>query len=167
VILSSSYGAPNTTVTLITNNDYAMAATTITDTYYSYSSPPDFPSSFAFTPVWTASTPPSIGDGSFDASFSAAGKQLTVRIKITMGGTTTYGVGAWQFGLASGVVTKWVPSAVLGFDNGTAFRTGVSLHMSTSVFEIESNVAAASWQATVPHTWASGDYLESGITAWL
>jgi hypothetical protein len=48
VVKSSSYGAPNTTVNLAVNSDYAMAATTITDTYYSYGHPPDFPSTFSF-----------------------------------------------------------------------------------------------------------------------
>jgi hypothetical protein len=49
VIASSSYSAPNTTVTLITNSDYAMAAATITDTYLSYiDNPEGFPSYFTY-----------------------------------------------------------------------------------------------------------------------
>ena len=54
VVASSSYGAPNTTVTLITNSDYAMAATTITDTYLSYIEKPEgFPSYFNYVPTIT------------------------------------------------------------------------------------------------------------------
>jgi hypothetical protein len=53
-IISSSYSAPNTTVTLATNSDYAMAAATITDKYISYiENPEGFPKKFNFTPTWT------------------------------------------------------------------------------------------------------------------
>jgi hypothetical protein len=54
VVISSSYSNPNTTVTLATNTDYAMAATTITDTYISYiDNPEGFPFYFNFTPAYT------------------------------------------------------------------------------------------------------------------
>ena len=50
VIGSSSYSSPNTTVTLITNTDFTMAATTITDTYLSYiENPEGFPTKFNYT----------------------------------------------------------------------------------------------------------------------
>lgn len=50
---SSSYSAPNTTVTLVTNNDYAMASATITDNYISYlENPQGFPEWFSFTTTW-------------------------------------------------------------------------------------------------------------------
>jgi len=64
VIGSSSYSSPNTTVTLITNDDYAMAAASITDRYLSYvDNPEGFPDWFNFTPStitgWGASPPAS------------------------------------------------------------------------------------------------------------
>ena len=169
VVFSASYSSPNTTITLITNNDYAMAAATITDTYYSYSSPPDFPAYFNFTPVWTTSlTPPAIGNGTLAGIFSAAGKLLTIRIAIIMGSTTTYGVGAWDIGLAgAAAVSGWVPASVVGLDAGAAFRTGVSLGTATTSFQILSNASGDSWQSTVPHTWANTDYLIIGTQAWL
>lgn len=47
VIASATYSSPNTTVTLIDNTDYAMAAATITDRYISYiSNPEGFPQWF-------------------------------------------------------------------------------------------------------------------------
>ena len=56
VIGSSSYSSPNTTITLITNNDYAMAAATITDTYISYAENPEgFPQIFSYTSTVGAS----------------------------------------------------------------------------------------------------------------
>jgi len=49
VIYSSVFSSPNTTITLITNTDYAMAAGTITDTAISYqASPQGFPHWFNF-----------------------------------------------------------------------------------------------------------------------
>lgn len=52
VIGSSAYSSPNTTVTLITNTDYTMAAATITDKYLSYSENPEgFPGAFNYTPT--------------------------------------------------------------------------------------------------------------------
>jgi len=64
VIGSSSYSSPNTTINLIPNDDYAMAAATITDTYLSYiDNPEGFPDWFNFTPTtitgWGASPPTS------------------------------------------------------------------------------------------------------------
>jgi len=57
IIASSSYSSPNTTVTLIVNTDYAMAATTITDTYISFSdNPQGFPDQFSYTPTVTGFT---------------------------------------------------------------------------------------------------------------
>ncbi len=55
IIKSSSYSSPNTTVTLITNTDYAMAAATITDKYISYiENPEGFPDYFNYTPTLAA-----------------------------------------------------------------------------------------------------------------
>lgn len=49
-VISSSHSSGTTTVTLATNSDFAMAATTITDTYISYdASPWGFPDYFNFT----------------------------------------------------------------------------------------------------------------------
>ena len=56
VVISSSYGAPNTTVTLATNSDYAMAAATITNPAYSHvENPEGFPHWFNYSPSYSAS----------------------------------------------------------------------------------------------------------------
>ena len=52
VVQSSTYSAPNTTVTLIVNTDYTMAAATITDTYISYiPNPEGWVGAFNWTPT--------------------------------------------------------------------------------------------------------------------
>jgi len=49
VVISSSYSAPNTTITLATNDDYAMAAATITDKAISFVENPEaFPDWFNY-----------------------------------------------------------------------------------------------------------------------
>ena len=83
VIASSSYSAPNTTVTLITNTDYAMAAATITDTYLSYiENPEGFPSSFNFsvTPGYTGGTTDPTSLTITSSFWSVIGKQFFVSI---------------------------------------------------------------------------------------
>jgi hypothetical protein len=60
VVGSSSYSAPNTTVTLITNSDYAMAAGSITSTFISYQEDPqDWPDWFNYTATWFGVAAPS------------------------------------------------------------------------------------------------------------
>lgn len=56
VIASTSYSAPNTTVTLIPNTDYTMAAATITGTYISKIDKPDgWPGWFNYSPTYSGS----------------------------------------------------------------------------------------------------------------
>lgn len=47
VVVGSSYGAPNTTVTILTNTDYTIANAAITSPYYSYMDPQGYPDYFA------------------------------------------------------------------------------------------------------------------------
>lgn len=60
-VLSASYGAPNTTVTVFGGSDYSLANAAITSPYYSkFSSPNGFPSGFAYEPAsitgWSSTT---------------------------------------------------------------------------------------------------------------
>ena len=95
VVASSSYGAPNTTVTLITNTDYAMAAATITDTYISYiDNPEGFPQWFNFTTTPTRSgtaytNAPTINS----AKWKAESKLCFFAIQSEMHATTVGGTG--------------------------------------------------------------------------
>lgn len=55
-ILDVSYSSPNTTITLIGGDDYALANTTISNVYYSRVEQPfGFPSLFTFTPAFSGS----------------------------------------------------------------------------------------------------------------
>jgi hypothetical protein len=88
IVISSTYGAPNTTVTLATNSDYAMAAATITDNYYSHiENPESWPDWFNYTPTYSASGSMTFGTVTTNyAKFRVSGKKVEVCIKAT--GTT-------------------------------------------------------------------------------
>lgn len=61
VVISSSYASPNTTVTILTNADYTVANSAITNVYISYeASPAGYPRYFNFTPSWSNVT---VGNG--------------------------------------------------------------------------------------------------------
>lgn len=89
VVASSSYSAPNTTITIFTNTNYTIANAAITDTGYSYAANPQgWPRVFAYT----ASVTPNSGTFttvSIDSYFSVSGNLCSVyfSIVITTNGT--------------------------------------------------------------------------------
>jgi hypothetical protein len=93
VVQSSSYSAPNTTVTLATNDDYAMAAATITDTAISYiENPEGYPHWFNYTPTGSASGSMTYTVTTINrAKFAVSGRRCDVSIYVvgTTGGTAS------------------------------------------------------------------------------
>lgn len=166
VVASSSYGAPNTTVTLITTSDFAMAAATITDTYISYiENPQGFPQVFNYTP--TVGGAITLGNG------TVAGRWYTVNSIIEWEAVFTQGTTG---GVGSGAATITNPatlSSPLGsfyLGNGVAVDVGVdrfmlNVVMSTTIATIyaqNSSGAAVdllALSATVPFTWGNGDQI--------
>lgn len=99
VIESSSYSAPDTTVTLFTNTDYAMAAATITDTALSYiENPIGYPHWFNYTPTYGGTGSLTYTSVTTDyARFAIFARTVIVRILTsagTTGGTTSAGITA-------------------------------------------------------------------------
>jgi len=94
VVGSSSHLGGTTTVNLIPNTDYAMAAATITDTYISYTdNPEEWPDWFTYAPgAPTASGSMTIVSHSYDyAKWCANGKTLKWKLRATveLGGTAS------------------------------------------------------------------------------
>jgi hypothetical protein len=97
VVGSSSFASSTTTVNLIPNTDYAMAAATITDTYISYiENPEGFPDTFNYT----ATAAPGSGAWSGSPAYTIAaakwkviGKQIKVDGQVNI---TTNNTGAGQ-----------------------------------------------------------------------
>lgn len=93
VIKSATYdgGTDKTTVTLIANDDYAMAAGAISDTALSdMTNPPGFPDYFNYTPVLSCSVSMTISSSTIGlACWRADGSMMTVwhNINLKLGGT--------------------------------------------------------------------------------
>lgn len=114
IAINSTYSSPNTTVTLLGNNLYAMAAATITDTYISHVDRPEgFPDAFTYTPTATGfSGTPTIEI----AEWRVVGNIIFIRVGVT--GTSN----ATNFILTSPanlVVSRVSCQAVRGRNAGT------------------------------------------------
>ena len=90
-VVSSTYGAPNTTVTVTGGDDYALASAAITAPYYSYiENPQGFPDWFNYTPTLSALGPMTVSSPVITlAIFKISGRQVFVNLRcgFTLGGT--------------------------------------------------------------------------------
>lgn len=148
VIISSSYSAPNTTVTLATNNDYAMAAATITDTAISYTeNPQGFPSFFNFSPSFTGfSVAPTV-----IYRFAIVGSVCIINITTTTGGTSN----ATNFKMTIPVTSKNITSpgnyyqygtAPFAKDNGATIGSAIAWTTpNSSDLTVEKSAASPNW----------------------
>jgi hypothetical protein len=166
-VLSSSF-AVDTTVSIIVNTLHVLGGGAITDNYYSYSDPADFPTRFTYAPVWAASgVAPTIGNGTLNGYYSIEGKLCLVSIYHLMGGTTTFGTGTYSWGFPF-TSSAQATGAAEAFDAGTAFHIGVALHqLADNSFGIVSENAGNIWSQTIPHTWAVNDYIYVSQSCWL
>lgn len=116
----------------------------------------------SYTPAWTASVNPAIGNGTQVWKYLRVNKLVIGRIQITMGSTTTFGTGNWVFGLPVAAHADYTA-------NMSANGKGMALDASVPAF----NQLAAIWQtsttiavltsantslsSTVPWTWTTSD----------
>lgn len=121
----------------------------------------------SYTPSWTGTTNPAIGNGTLAGSYFKVGRWVFYRISVLMGSTTTYGTGAWQFtlpftadasGYVAGSATMYDASAGNARYNRTAF-----INTATQI-AISAEAPSTFLQATVPFTWASSDFLT--VAGW-
>ena len=163
-VVSATYGAPNTTITVTGGSAYTLVNSAITDTFYSYTdSPQGFPNAFAYTPVWAASgTQPAIGNGSLLGYFSISGRVMIISISQTMGSSTTYGTGTYSWSLP---VSPWLicTGGAQALDAGTAFHIGTIHALAANTIGVVSEGAANIWGQLLPHTWAVNDYFRFSL----
>lgn len=166
VIGSSSHAAGTTTVNLIPNSDYAMAAATITDKYVSYiESPEGFPDWFNLSVSWTsASNPqPSIGNGALSGKWEAQAKGIAFQIYLVAGSTTTFGTGQWYFALPADAVatgTGQEIGIVYALDSGTMNYFGFwYLSSGSNLISILRDNTTTPFNPTTPFTWTTNDIL--------
>lgn len=118
----------------------------------------------SYSPGWTATSDPAIGNGSLSGVYMQAGKLVHYRIRCTMGSTTTYGSGTWLFGLPVQATSAPTAGNIYGhailFDTSGATRRGWMAFTTAGV----SNTAIGDPAAlttlvnpTTPWTWANGD----------
>jgi hypothetical protein len=121
-----------------------------------------------FTPTWGASgTAPAIGNGLLQGIYSRQGNTVTASITLAPGSTTTYGTGTWTFSLPISNAANDSIGTLLAFDTSTGtYTTGVCnvLASASTAALLVASGATASWGATAPFTWATGDALRLTIT---
>jgi len=116
-VVSSSYGAPNTTVTVTGGSDYTLANAAITNPYYSRAATPSgFPQWFGYTPTYSgfSANPTSV------ARFCIVGRVCRVQVTMTAAGTSN----ATTFTVSAPVTSANIPNSRAGntwlgaMDNG-------------------------------------------------
>ena len=146
---SSAFSSPNTTVTLITNTDYAMAAATITDTAISYQeNPQGDPGWFnwAASPTGFSAVPTNV-----NYRWTTNGRMITLAYSESTAGTSN----ATTFTATAPVVAAtianmaWVAALGTTFDNGADLTTpGRCFILSaSSTITLRTNMASGAWTA--------------------
>jgi hypothetical protein len=124
----------------------------------------------SYTPAWTTDggTQPVIGNGSVTGAYKQIGKTVFVRVKLNCGSTTTFGTGAWQFGLpvtasnADGIQfpcsilensVAWFGGTVNGTYSGATFKSAIITPQPFTHTQ-------AAVTATSPFTWGDTDSLQ-------
>lgn len=119
----------------------------------------------AYTPTWTASVNPSIGNGTITGLYYLRGRTCWLDVYLVMGSTTTFGTGAWSLSIpftSKAMDTGVPPSGVMtafAFDSGTNYRLGTGSLISTAALRTIFDSSADYTGPTVPITWANGDGL--------
>lgn len=115
----------------------------------------------SYSPSWTASVNPAIGDGTITAHYIQVGLFVVYKGQINMGSTTTFGTGTWNISLP---VTGANSPRGLGFiscvDSSTPAnnRTGAA-NVGGGLTSFNMEAPGGNVSSTVPFTWASGDTL--------
>lgn len=124
-----------------------------------------------YTPTWTASTNPVLGDGILTGRWVQLGSTVHATVYLEMGSTTTYGSGLYRFGLPvpAAATHDFVGDVFIGDASvGSAgFSTGICYLSagSDSVSVYAGNVGATeSSDSNSPQLWAVGDRLWLGVT---
>lgn len=120
-----------------------------------------------YTPAWTAVTAnPAIGDGTINGKYKLLGKWGIATGMIVMGASTTYGTGAYRFGLPAGwamqavsPVLRW-RGGLACYDNSTTTQyIGFNYYTTTTTTSGRTHAATSEVGPTVPFTFAVSDFI--------
>lgn len=177
VIISSSHSGGTTTINLLVNTDYTMAAATITDKYYSYSENAEgFPTEFTRAVAWTNL---SVGNGTLTSKVKMIGNLVMEHIELVWGSTTSIS-GSVSLDLAA-TMAGYGNSAVhvmLGQVNAVDDSAGTSYPSiaraaSTTSAALRKQVASTTdltlgnFSSTSPFTWTTSDVLTIKMDYWI
>lgn len=163
VVASSSYSAPNTTVTIAVNTDHTIANEVITANYYSYAANPQgYPGWFNYTPTLTNLS----GGTQIFAYFSIIGLDVFFEFKYALAGAGVDGSVSISVPVAMSVSTvndninnvcKYISAgnSYFGYSRPTS-STVLNLFVAKSDGTYM-NIAVLS--STVPATWRNGDFV--------
>jgi len=117
-VISTSFST-DTTVNITGGSDFSLASGAITGNYYGYGSPlPGFPDWFNVSIVWQSDgTQPVLNNGTLVGRIKISGNKVHLKIKLTIGSSTTIGSGTYSF--VSPIDAKyilWESSTWIAFD---------------------------------------------------
>jgi hypothetical protein len=123
-----------------------------------------------YSPTWTgATTNPVLGNGSLVGRYMKVGRSVLCEILLTTGSTTTYGSGAYTFGLpaaaaASGLETLGTARLSAGSTYIGQCVAGSGASGASATFPAAATPAtAANMNATTPATLAAGHILRLSL----
>lgn len=154
IVVSSSYGAGDTTITLAENLDYAVDSAGIADSslLYSDGSPADFPGRFGWLPIATGfSTPPNYqaNGGLSGCWFSVNGKICTIGVNSTNGTSNANTFYITNLPIPMGGVYPQICYGIhLGQAAAAAVRGQIILSSGTSQLDIRKDEIGGVWATT-------------------
>jgi|SRR5882762_2917587 len=126
-----------------------------------------------YTPTWTGTTNPALGNGTLKAGYVKIGKMCTVRMNLVMGSTTTYGTGGWAWTLPftartiSGASTlpQWSGAGLLLDSTFAYYLSTVGVVSAGTVFNMFANGNGNFVGMTnQPFTWSTNDSISASVT---
>jgi hypothetical protein len=114
---------------------------------------------------WTsAGTAPAIGNGSIVGAYLESGGLVAVRLRITMGSSTTFGsANAWQINRPVPALAAVGSGACTVFDASVTANKGPAVVSGSSTTVLTMFGVGGPFASTVPIPWASGDYFDLGF----
>ncbi|MFE7232565.1 hypothetical protein ACFVAF_18265 [Streptomyces sp. NPDC057596] len=121
-----------------------------------------------YTPTWTATTNPGLGNGIMTGRYLKVGRKCVVVVRLEMGSTTTYGSGGYNFGLpfaaaggADYLGTARLVSAAAW--NGQTVLSGGNSAFNCTFPAATADSRSATMSGTIPSTLAAGHILRAQI----
>lgn len=123
----------------------------------------------AYTPAWTASTNPSLGNGTLTGQHMKVGRTTHMQLQLTAGSTTTFGSGTYTFSMPNTSANSGLSALGVARLTGTDTWIGqIFLGSNASVANVtfpttSTNTRGANMSSTAPETHASGMTLRASL----